>query len=194
MPATLVVVGTSLGGISALKVLLSGLPGEFPLPVVVVQHRGRTAEEDLVRLLGAQSALPVSEPDDKQPLEAGQVYLAPADYHVLVEPGSLALSTDAPVNYARPSIDVLFVSAADAYGRGVVGVVLTGANQDGAKGCVRIKERGGTVIVQDPACAESSVMPAAAIAASAVDKVLPLPEIASFLSELRPGVSVQTRG
>lgn len=194
MAASLVVVGTSLGGISALPVLLSGLPGEFPLPVVVVQHRGNTADDGLVRLLGAGSALPVSEPDDKQPLDAGHIYLAPADYHVLVEPGRLALSTEAPVNHARPSIDVLFESAADAYGGGVVGVVLTGANQDGAKGCARIKERGGVVLVQDPAGAESGVMLAAAIAACAVDKILPLSELPRFLSSLCQAAGTPAHG
>lgn len=182
MVASVVVVGASLGGLSALRVLLSGLPKEFPLPVVIVQHRGKAEDDPLAELLGVDSSLPVSEPDDKQPLETAHAYVAPADYHLLLEPGRLTLSTEAPVNCARPSVDVLFESAADAYGRGVTGVVLTGANQDGARGCARIKARGGVVLVQDPAEAEGSVMPAAAMAATRVDRVLPLSELPTFLA------------
>ncbi len=184
MAAKVVVVGTSLGGLSALKVVLSGLPREFPLPIVIVQHRGKTADDALTNLLGAETLLSVSEPNDKEALEPGHVYVAPADYHLLVEPGSLALSTEAPVNCSRPSIDVLFESAAEAYGSSVVGVVLTGANQDGARGSARIKERGGVVLVQDAATAEGSAMPTAAIAATNVDKVLPLSEIPTVLADL----------
>jgi two-component system chemotaxis response regulator CheB len=164
--------------------LLSGLPKEFQPPIVIVQHRGKTVDNSLVRLLGRETPLPVSEPNDKEVLELGHIYVAPADYHLLVEPGSLALSTDSPVNYARPSIDMLFESAAEAYGSSVIGVLLTGANRDGANGCARIKERGGVVLVQNPAGAESSAMPAAAIAATSVDRVLPLSEIPSVLAEL----------
>jgi two-component system chemotaxis response regulator CheB len=184
MEARVVVVGTSLGGLSALKVLLSGLPKEFRPPIVIVQHRGKTTNDELANLLEAQTTLPVSEPNDKEALEDGHVYVAPADYHLLVERGSLALSIDAPVNHARPSIDVLFESAAEAYGSGVIGVVLTGANQDGARGCARIKEQSGVVLVQDAKDAESSAMPAAAIAATTVDKVLPLSEIPTVLCDL----------
>lgn len=183
MGVSVVVVGTSLGGLSALKVLLSGLPKEFRPPIVIVQHRGKMSDS-VPNVLRAQTPLPVSEPNDKEALEPGHVYVAPADYHLLVEPGNLALSTDAPVNYARPSVDVLFESAAEAYGRGVIGVVLTGANHDGAKGCVRIKERGGVVLVQDVKDAESGAMPAAAIAATNVDRVLPLSELSSVLADL----------
>lgn len=182
--AALVVVGASLGGVAALQVLLSELPATFAPPLVVVQHRGRASDDGLARLLQARSPLPVCEPDDKQRLEGGHVYLAPADYHVLVERGALALSTDGPVQHARPSIDVLFESAADAYGRETVGVILTGANRDGAQGCARIKERGGVVLVQDPADAESRFMPAAAIAAAHVDKILPLGELGPFLADV----------
>jgi len=114
MTAAVVVVGTSLGGFSGLQVLLSGLPKEFPLPLIVVQHRGRAADDTPAKLLGAQSALLVSEPNDQESLKPGHLYVAPAQCHLLVEPGSLALSTAAPVNYARPSIDVLFESAARA--------------------------------------------------------------------------------
>jgi len=184
MEPRVVVVGTSLGGVSALKVLLSGLPEEFRPPIVIVQHRGKAANDMLAKLLGEETRLPVSEPNDKEALEPGHVYVAPADYHLLVERGSFALSTEAPVNHARPSIDVLFESAAEAYGTGVIGVVLTGANQDGARGCARIKEQRGVVLVQDAEGAESSAMPAAAIAATHVDKVLPLSEIPAVLCDL----------
>ena len=184
MVASLVVVGTSLGGLSALKVFLLGLDRQFPVPLVVVQHRGKMTDDTLARLLAANTALQISEPDDKDLLEPGHVYLAPADYHLLVEAGSLALSTEGPVNYARPSIDVLFESAAESYGRGVVGVILTGSNHDGAKGCASIKDRGGVVLVQEASTAESGVMPAAAIAATNVDKVLPLSELPTAIADL----------
>ncbi len=151
MAVSVVVVGTSLGGLTAMKVLLSGLPRGFQPPVVVVQHRIKTADDALVNLLAKETPLSVSEPNDKEPLESGHVYLAPADYHLLLERGFLTLSTEAPVNHARPSIDVLFESAAVTHGRGVVGVILTGSNHDGAIGSTRIKERGGALLVQDAA-------------------------------------------
>jgi two-component system chemotaxis response regulator CheB len=121
---------------------------------------------------------------DKQWIQPGTVYLAPADYHLLVERGELSLSVDARVEHSRPSIDVLFESAADAYGPATVGVVLTGANADGARGAARIKERGGFVVVQEPESAEAPAMPRAAIAAARVDRILPLERIGPFLVEL----------
>jgi two-component system, chemotaxis family, protein-glutamate methylesterase/glutaminase len=184
MRVSVAVVGTSLGGLSALKVLLSRLPREFRSPIVIVQHRGKFGDDALAKLLARETPLSVCEPDDKDALEPGRVYVAPADYHLLVESGNLALSTEGPVNHARPSIDVLFESAAHAYGGGVVGVILTGANQDGARGSARIKEHGGIVLVQDPGTAESSVLPAATIAATTVDRVLPMPELAAVLCNL----------
>jgi two-component system chemotaxis response regulator CheB len=178
---TIVVIGTSLGGLAALSILLRAIPRDFPTPLAIVQHRGKSEDDALERLLAAQSALRVFEPEDKEPLVPGQVYLAPADYHLLIERSSVALSTAAPRNYARPSIDLLFESAADSHGSGVVGVLLTGSNHDGAQGCQRIKSRGGSVFVQDPATAQSSAMPAAALAATAVDAVLPLAELCQHL-------------
>lgn len=179
--ADIVVVGTSLGGLAALEILLSGLPAEFPLPVAIVQHRGMDSDETLMLLLQVHCALPVSEPDDKDPIEPGRIYLAPPGYHLLVDRGSFALSMDAKVCYARPSIDVLFESAAEAYKERVIGVVLTGASRDGSEGLARIKERGGLAVVQDPKGAEAPTMPEAAIAKVKVDRILPLPEIAPFL-------------
>lgn len=184
MRPRLIAVGTSLGGFMALQTLLSGLPADFPLPVTVVQHRGPDTDDTFITMLQEKTALRVEEAEDKSELAGGRVYLAPSDYHLLVEPGHIALSTEGPVVSARPSIDVLFESAADAYPGGVIGLLLTGASKDGAVGMLRIKKSGGFTIVQDPATAECSVMPAAAIAIGAADKVLPLGEISSFLMEL----------
>lgn len=180
----LAVVGASLGGLHAVSTLLAALPATFPLPLVIVQHRGREADDSLITVLKRASTLPVIEAQDKQLLESGAVYLAPADYHLLIERGSLALSTEAPVLHARPAIDVLFETAADAYAERVIGVVLTGASADGAQGLAAIKARGGCAVVQEPADAECSVMPQAALAAAPVDHVLPLAEIAPLLIRL----------
>lgn len=177
----LVVIGTSLGGLSALEILLQELPGDLPLPIAIVQHRLAESDATLCLLLQHHCALQVSEPEDKEPILAGHVYLAPPDYHLLVEPGSFALSTEPRVRYARPSIDVLFESAARVYGEGAVGIALTGASKDGAAGLVSIKARGGVAIVQSPDTAESAVLPLAAIAAVKVDAILPLVEIAAYL-------------
>jgi two-component system chemotaxis response regulator CheB len=180
----IVVVGTSTGGLAAMQVLLPALAEDFPWPVVVVQHRSREPGSELCKFLRRCCRWSVLEPEDKEPIRAGHVYLAPRDYHLLVERGNFALSTEAPVYFARPSIDVLFESAADAYGEHVVGVVLTGANVDGARGLSRIRAAGGLAVAQDPATARAPEMPLAAIAAAAVDRVLPLQEIAPFLNEL----------
>lgn len=178
----LVVVGTSLGGLNALEAVLRGLPADFPVPMAVVQHRGVEIEAMLVPLLQRHSALPVSEANDKEPLVGGHVYVAPPDYHLLVDGGRMALSTDERVLHARPSIDVLFESAADSYREAVLGVVLTGASSDGTNGAMRIKRLGGRVVAQDPATAEAPLMPRAVIDAGAADRVLPLDEIAPFLN------------
>lgn len=183
--ARIVVVGTSFGGLTALQTLLPAIPKDFNAPVVIVQHRSSEAGSGLRAFLQKHSLLPVREPEDKETVMRGHVYLAPRDYHLLLDGESFALSIEAPVEYARPSIDVLFESAADAYREKVVGVILTGANADGARGLARIKERGGMCIVQDPATAESRQMPEAALlAATGVDHVLPLAEIAPLLVEL----------
>jgi two-component system chemotaxis response regulator CheB len=184
MKVSVIVVGASLDGPSGLRYLLSELPKEFSPPIVIVQHRGKTNDKALADFLGETAPFPVLEPNDKDPLEAGHAYVAPADYHLLVEPGSLALSTEGPVNHSRPSIDVLFESAAEAYGSAVIGVILSGASTDGARGCARIKERGGVVLVQEVEDSKRSVMPAAAIAATNVDQVLPLSKLATVLRNL----------
>ena len=175
-------IGTSWGGLEAVSILLDRLDDAVHQPIVVVQHRAVESEEGgLARLLGEHTRRTVSDVDDKTPLEPDRVYLGPPDYHVLVERGHMALSTEAPVQYARPSIDVLFESAADAYRERTVGIVLTGANADGAAGLARIKDRGGVAIVQEPRTSRRRAMPDAAIAATSADAVLPLEEIPSFL-------------
>lgn len=178
----LIVIGASLGGLLALRELLQWLRPDFSIPIAIVQHRHREVQHRLVDSMQQGVRLPLREVEDKDELRAGQIYLAPADYHLLVESDHFLLSTDPPVSYARPSIDVLFESAADAYGERLVGVILTGANQDGALGAAAIKAQGGRVLVQDPTTAESDVMPAAAIAQTCVDAVLPLPELADRLN------------
>jgi two-component system chemotaxis response regulator CheB len=180
----IVVIGASYGGLSALQILLPDLSPEFPCPVVIVQHRKKDADDGLCEYLRRRSPLPLIEPDDKEKVEPGRVYLAPRDYHLLIEESIFALSTESPVAYARPSIDVLFESAADIYHERIIGVVLTGANRDGAQGLAKIKALGGLAVVQDPASAESRAMPEAAIAATSVDRILPLAEIAPFLNGL----------
>lgn len=184
----LIVIGCSMGGMHAIQTILEVLPQDFPVPVVIVQHRYRTSNEALPSFLRRHANLAVVDADDKQWIRPGTVYLAPADYHLLVERnaerGELSLSVDDRVAHSRPSIDVLFESAASAYTAGVIGVVLTGANADGAHGAKVIKRRGGFVVVQDPETAESPEMPRAAIAAAAVDRILPLERIGPFLIEL----------
>jgi two-component system, chemotaxis family, protein-glutamate methylesterase/glutaminase len=188
-PVELVAVGTSLGGLNALTALLRDLPATFPVPIVVVQHR--TVSPDgggLTQLLQDHARLQVVEAEDKMVLQSGIVYIAPADYHLLIEEaGMLALSTEAPVRSARPSIDVLFETAAEAYGPALLGVLLTGASADGAEGLATVKARGGKAIVEDPSTAECRTMPAAGLAATAVDYVLPLAKIGDHLVTLAEG-------
>ncbi len=167
-----------------MEILLSGLPKDFPLAIAIAQHRHPNAGDLLCELLQRHSLLPVLEVEDKYAIAPGHVYLAPADYHLLVEPGNFALSTEAPVLYSRPSINLLFESAADAYTNRVIGVVLTGANHDGAQGLAALKKRGGLAIVQEPTEAESNPMPTAAIAATQIDYILTLRKISSCLIKL----------
>jgi two-component system, chemotaxis family, protein-glutamate methylesterase/glutaminase len=184
----IVVVGTSWGGLAALRTLVSGLPSTFQMAVTLVQHRHKDSNQLLRVLLQERSALEVCEVEDKMPLEHGRIYVAPPDYHTLVEPGHFSLSTEAPVRYSRPSIDVTFVSASDSYAHRTVGIVLTGANRDGAEGLRRISDRGGMALVQDPKTAESPAMPTAAIEAVPRARVMELAEIIAFVSGLPAGV------
>lgn len=178
------VIGASLGGYTALSVVLGGLPRDLPVPVAVAQHRAVESGESLKSSLQRRTSLRVREAQDKEDLRPGHAYLAPADYHLLVEPGTLYLSTEGPVNSARPSVDVLFESAADAYGSGLIAVVLTGASSDGAAGAAKVKRGGGVLLVQDPAQAECAVMPRAALARAQADHVLPIEEIAPLICSL----------
>lgn len=180
-----VVIGVSSGGVQALSALLSALPADFALPILIVQHIGADAGDGLARLLDSQSPLHVKEADEMDLPAPGHVYLAPSNYHLLVEPdGHLALSADQPVSYARPSVDVLFESAAEAFGPALIGIILTGANHDGSRGLACIKARGGLVIVQDPADAEAPQMPLAALAATAADHIVPLAALPALLQRL----------
>jgi two-component system chemotaxis response regulator CheB len=184
----LVAIGCSLGGMHALHTLLSQLPKDFCVPIVVAQHRHKKSDEELPAYFRRSTQFNVVDAEDKQWIKPSHVYLAPADYHLLIERmderGELHLSVDEAVRHARPSIDVLFESAADAYGAQLIGVVLTGSNEDGARGAKRIKESGGMVVVQDPLTAEAPEMPRAVAAAVKVDQVLPLEGIASFLADV----------
>ena len=181
----LVVIGVSSGGVHALKQLLGALPGDFPLPLLIVQHISPDADDGMARLLAEFCAIRVKEADEQERIAPGTAYLAPPNYHLQVErDGQLSLAADGYVSYARPSVDVLFESAAAAFGRAVIGVVLTGANADGARGLKAIKDGGGLAIIQDPADAESSQMPGAALAATEPDYLLPLADIAATLLRL----------
>jgi len=180
-----IVIGGSSGGMSALRTLLSALPGDFPLPIIIVQHVGPDSGTLWISNLDKASKLKVKEADEKEKIEKGTVYTAPANYHLLIEKDcTFSLSADKRVSYARPSIDILFDSAAQAYGSGLIGVILTGSNHDGTAGLKKVKQRGGLSIVQDPDTAESSYMPASAMANVEVDYVLPLERLGELLIKL----------
>jgi two-component system chemotaxis response regulator CheB len=185
MAHELVVIGGSWGALAAYDRILPPLPKDFPAAIVVIQHRAVDSHHGaLVGYLQQRSPLPCSEIDDKTPVVAGQIHLAPPDYHTIVERGHFALSTEAAVRHSRPSIDVSFETAADSYGNRLVGVILTGANDDGAEGVRAVKRQGGFTIAQDPETAEKRTMPEAAIATGAVDRVVAVEEIAPMLLDL----------
>jgi len=178
----LVCLGASWGGLQAIGRILADLPEEFDLPIAIAQHRHPDSQEGtLAELLQAQTNRPVLDVEDKMAIEPRHVYVAPPNYHLLVERGSFALSVDERIKFARPSIDVLFETAADAYGAGVIGIILTGANEDGALGLARIKKAGGVALIQDPLGAARRTMPDAAIATTMADAILPLDAIGKFV-------------
>jgi two-component system chemotaxis response regulator CheB len=180
-----VALGVSSGGLEALKRLLGALPAHFPVPILVVQHLSPDGESALAGLLDAVCGLRVKEADPDEAPRPGTVYLAPPNYHLQVEPdGRLSLSTDPPVNFARPSVDVLFETAALAYGPALAGVILTGAGTDGSAGLAAIRDHGGTTLVQDPADALCPAMPQAALAAVQADHVAGLDALAPILVRL----------
>lgn len=179
----LIAIGASAGGLMAVCHLIRQLPADFEIPIGVVMHRAKESEA-LAEILQGCSELRVLEVEDKAPLEAGTIYIAPPDYHLLIDADSFALSTEELVLYSRPSIDVFFDSVADAYGAGVIGIVLTGANSDGSRGLRNIVARGGQAVVQDPDTAEMSVMPLSARAAVPHARVQTLDGIAAYLIEV----------
>jgi len=180
-----IVIGVSSGGLNAMKIMFSILPHEFSIPIVIVQHIGARSENIWVQLLNDKCKLEIKEADEKEKIEKGKIYIAPPNYHLLIEQDrTFTLTVDERVNYARPSIDVLFETAAEAYQNRLVGIVLTGSNNDGSKGLKRIKEYGGLTIVQQPDTAESSFMPASAIATVQPDYILPLEAIINLLIEI----------
>jgi two-component system, chemotaxis family, protein-glutamate methylesterase/glutaminase len=180
-----IVIGVSSGGMNAMKVMFSLLPKEFNTPIIIVQHISSQSENLWIRLLNDKSNLYIKEADEKESIEHGKVYIAPPNYHLLIERDkTFSLTIDERVNYARPSIDVLFESAAEAYKNKLIGVILTGSNNDGTNGLKRIKEYGGLTIVQDPATAESSYMPASAIAVVQMDYILTLENIIKLLIKI----------
>lgn len=184
MPPRAIVIGASAGAVQALSDILPRLPADYPLPILIVVHVP-AAPSGLTTLFSAKCAMAVVEPDDKEAIVPGTVYFAPPGYHLLVEPGdSIALSSDEPVLFSRPSIDVLFESAADAYGPDLLAIVLTGANEDGARGAAQIEACGGSVLVEDPATAYAAAMPAAALARCRAAEALSLDGIADRLLEL----------
>jgi two-component system chemotaxis response regulator CheB len=181
----LVTIGCSYGGLYALMEILGALTTDFPAPIAVVQHRSHDNDEHrLAHVLGRYSALPVSDADHGERLRPAHVYLAPSDYHLMVDGGRFELTVDDVVQFSRPAIDVLFESAARAYGPDVVGVLLTGYGRDGSAGMCAIHDAGGTTIAEDPESALQGAMPRNAIAAGGVSEVLPLDAISGRLLEL----------
>lgn len=180
-----IVMGGSAGSLTALAELLPVFPAGYPLPIVIVQHLHPLQDRYFIEHYAGMCALKVKEAEEKEPILPGVITFAPPNYHLLIEDDrTFSLSVDEKVNYSRPSIDVLFESAADAYGPRCIGVILTGANPDGALGLAKIRAKGGMAIVQDPETAESSYMPRAAIQATAVNAILPVREIGKLLCEI----------
>jgi two-component system chemotaxis response regulator CheB len=180
-----VVIGASAGGLGALQILFSNIGKKFHLPVLMVQHMHPESDDYLGQILKSYSHLKFKEADDKEPIEMGTVYYAPANYHLLVSGDkSLVLNVDEKVNYCRPSVDVLFESAADVYRQRLIGIILTGSNQDGAAGMSMIKRRGGLTIVQDPLQAEVDTMPRSVINLIKADYILPLEKIGKLLTKI----------
>ena len=182
-PVSMIAVGASWGGLKALRAIAHGLPAHFRVPIAFVQHRSKDSAA-LRDLLQDCTSLIVCEVEDKQPIMGGYIYLAPPDYHLLVDGDEFSLSVDEPVRFSRPSIDVFFESVAERFGPEAVGVVLTGANDDGARGLSQIVARGGVALVQDPRTAESPIMPRAALRAVPTAQALALERMTPHLISL----------
>ncbi len=180
-----IVIGSSAGAVEALFSVLSGLPADYPIPIMVVVHLPPDKKSVISELLQAKCSMDVHEAMDKEPIKAGTIYFAPPDYHILVEPGKfLSLSTEEPILFSRPAIDVLFETAADVYGAYLLGIILSGASSDGANGVKAIKNEGGRVIVQNPKDAYARPMPEAAIAACPDAEIMSLKQIALCISNI----------
>ena len=180
-----IVIGASAGAVEALSRVLPALPAGYPLPLLVVVHIPADRIDLMAPLFASRCQVAVKEAEDKEPIRPGVIYFAASNYHLLVEADrSLSLSSDEPVNFSRPSIDVLFESAADAYGEGLVGVILTGANEDGAEGLAAVVAAGGAGVVEDPATAFVATMPAAALAHCPGARPMSLDAIADLLVDL----------
>lgn len=180
-----IVIGGSAGALEALDTLLPALPPQFPAAVFVVLHLARDRPSMLVPIFAAKCLLPVEEAEDKVPVRPGTIYFAPPDYHLLIEEGPcLALSVDDPVNLSRPSVDVLFESAADVYRQSLMGIILSGASADGAEGLAAVHSAGGITVVQEPQSAVVPLMNTSALQRCAADWVLPLAEIAALLRRI----------
>jgi len=180
-----IVIGVSSGGMNALKFLFSALPVNFSIPIIIVQHIGPHSDSQWIKLLNNYSKLSIKEADEKEKIEHGKVYIAPPNYHLLIEKDkTFSFTIDERVNYSRPSIDVLFESAAEVYKNKLIGVILTGSSSDGTAGLKKIKEYGGLTIAQDPKTAESSYMPASAIAGVQMDYILTLEHIIELLIKI----------
>jgi len=184
VPSKIVTIGASVGGVEALSTVISKLPADFSGSVLTVMHTAPQGPGLLPQILGNGARLPVQHAAPGQKPAPGNVYVAPPDHHLLVEPGALNLSRGPKVNRSRPSVDLLFQSAAETYGPRVIGIILTGSLSDGAAGLERIKERGGTTIVQDPEEAFCAEMPLSALRKTKVDYTVPLAEISPLLSRL----------
>jgi two-component system, chemotaxis family, protein-glutamate methylesterase/glutaminase len=180
-----VVIGVSAGGLKALKTILLGLPLNLAFSVIIVAHRHSDSDDYLEQSLNSECEIRVKQADEKEAINDGVVYIAPPNYHLLIEDdNTFSMSVEGAVNYARPSIDVLFESAAYVYGPELIGIILTGANNDGSQGLKKIKKMGGLTIVQTPETSEFDDMPKAAIATAKPDHILPIEEIGPFLRVL----------
>ena len=181
----LIVIGGSAGSLQVLLFILSKLKTDLQIPIIIILHRKNDSESGLSQLMALRTSLPVKEADDKEQINPGTVYLAPSNYHLLVEyNGCFSLDASEKINFSRPSIDVTFQTAADAYASGVTGILLSGANADGVEGLRLIQKMKGTIIVQDPASAQVPFMPQAALDELSVDHVLKIEEIATYINSL----------
>ncbi len=180
-----IVIGSSAGGLNALRTLLTMLESNFKIPIIIVQHTSPNSDNYITTYLNNLCNLNVKEADEKERITPGNIYFAPPNFHLLVEENfTFSLSIDERVNFARPSIDVLFDTASYTYKKQLIGIILTGANHDGAMGLKKIKQAGGLTIVQDPKTAESKNMPLSAIQATNVDHILSLNDIGHLLNAL----------